>query len=336
MSAPIINNVQRWERSSQSKHPGLDQATRTKVIIPYDGSENAEAALNTLNRAGLPPDLEVLVAVTHVWLPLSPYDITRAVNARRMKVLTAGMSSFVPALRDNEEQRVLSLEAEKRINAMFPLGKIKAEGLHDVTTVANEIVRKAKTWGAELIVIGSNPSPSPHINDYAGPALKVAQDAHCSVRIARASDREDESSVRIVIGVKEIRTAASMVQAIAARTWPAGTEAVLVMVRSGPRDATKDSDFALLLEQIAGRLRAVGLKVSTAIRNGQAQEILLQEARAFSADCIFIDSHKPGLDDGFERPGISKVAQAIVLGAHCSVEVVRARSAHDQDYKSAA
>ena len=68
---------------------------------------------------GLPPELDVLVTVTNVLLPLSPYDITRAVSARRMKVLTAGMSSFVPALSDYEEQRVLSLEAEKRIRAMF-------------------------------------------------------------------------------------------------------------------------------------------------------------------------------------------------------------------------
>ena len=118
MSAQISRNVHRWERSSQ---PGLHQGKKTRVLIPYDGSENAEAALDTLNTAGLPPDLEALVAVTHVWLPLSPYEVTRAVSARRMKVLTAGISSFVPALRDYEEQRVLSLEAEKRIGAMFPL-----------------------------------------------------------------------------------------------------------------------------------------------------------------------------------------------------------------------
>jgi nucleotide-binding universal stress UspA family protein len=330
MSAPITQSVHRWEGSSHTKHPGLRQATRTKVIIPYDGSENAEAALDTLNTAGLPPDLEVLVAVTDVWLPLSPYDITRAVSARRMKVLTAGASSFVPALRDYEEQRVLSLEAERRISAMFPLGNIKAEAVHDVATVANEIVLKAKTWGAELIVIGSNPSPSPHINDYAGPALKVAQNAHCSVRIARASDREDGLSVRIVIGVQEIRAAAEVVQAVATRAWPAGSEAVLVMVKSGPRDATKDPEVALVLEELAERLRAVDLKASTAIRNGQAQAVLLQEARTFSADCIFIDSQSHGLDDGSDSFRLSKVAQALILGAHCSVEVVRARTLNQE------
>ena len=142
MSAQITRNVQSWERSS---HPDLNQGKTSKVLIPYDGSENAEAALAALNTAGLPSDLDVLVAVTHVWLPSSPYDITRAVSARRMKVLTAGVSSFVPALRDYEEQRVLSLEAERRISAMFPLGNIKAEAVHDSANVANEIVLRAKT-----------------------------------------------------------------------------------------------------------------------------------------------------------------------------------------------
>lgn len=326
MSAPITRNMLRWEGLSHTRHPGLRQATGTRVIIPYDGSENGDASLDTLKTAGLPPDLEVLVAVTNVWLPLSPYDITRAVSARRMKVLTAGASSFVPALRDYEEQRVLSLEAERRISAMFPLGNIKAEAVHDVATVANEILMKAKTWGAELIIIGSNPSPSPHINDYAGPALKVAQNAHCSVRIARASEREDVSPVRVVIGVEEIRATAELVQAVAARAWPAGSEAILVMAKSGPRDATKDPEVALVLEELAETLRAVDLKVSTVIRNGQAQEVLLQEARRFSADCIFIDSQGHGLDDGSASLGLSKVAQALILGAHCSVEVCRGNS----------
>ena len=336
MSAPISKNVRTWERPLPAKELALGRPTRTKVLIPYDGSENAEAALATLTKMGLPPELHVLVAVTNVWLPLSPYDITRAVSARRMKVLTAGVSSFVPALRDYEEQRVLSLEAEKRISALFPLGNIRAEGLHDAATVTNEILHKAKDWGAELIVVGANPSPSPQINDYAGPALKVAQDAHCSVRIARTSDRVDESSVRIVIGVQEVHAAASVVQAVAARTWPAGSEATLVMVKSGPRDATKDSEDALVLEQMSEGLRSVGLKISTAIRNGQAQNVLLQEARSFSADCIFIDARGHNLDDELDRLEFGKVAQALVLGAHCSVEVVRAKHLDDQDFKSAA
>ena len=90
-----------------------------KVFIPYDGSETSEMALDSLSRAGLTQGFEALVAVTQVWLPLSPYEITHAVSARRMKLLTSGFSSFVPALRETEEQRVLSLGAERRIRSVF-------------------------------------------------------------------------------------------------------------------------------------------------------------------------------------------------------------------------
>ena len=89
------------------------------MFIPYDGSESSDTALDDWRRAGLPQALEALVAVTPVWLPLSPYEITHAVSARRMKLLTSGTSSFVPALREYEEQRVLSLEADRRIRSIF-------------------------------------------------------------------------------------------------------------------------------------------------------------------------------------------------------------------------
>src|SRR5687767_4655218 len=106
MSSQIATpkNQQTLELSSHFMSAGVNQDGRFKVIIPYDGSENAEAAFGYMRRAGLPQNLDALVAVTNVSLPLSPSEITRAVIARRMTVLTAGASSFAPALRDYEEQ----------------------------------------------------------------------------------------------------------------------------------------------------------------------------------------------------------------------------------------
>jgi nucleotide-binding universal stress UspA family protein len=243
-----------------------------------------------------------------------------------MLVLTAGMSSFAPALRDYEEQRALSVAAERRIRSIFPSGTIMTEAMQDTATVANEILRTAKRWGAELIIVGSKTSPSPDITDYAGPALKVAQEAHCSVRIARPSNRKDDSLIRIIIGFDGSDSAVQVVQCVAQRVWPQRSEAHLIAVRKGgPRDPKMDSQITWTLEQSAEELGAIGLKVSTAVKEGQPQDVLLQEARELSADCIFIDSQglKTALGDGFDQRGISKAAVAIVLGAHCSVEVVR-------------
>jgi len=328
MSLQIAKNEQSLARS-HGISDAEDQDKSIKVLIPYDGSKCAEIALNDLRRAGLPQALDAIVAVTTVWLPMSPYEITRAVSARRMRVLTAGAASFVPALRDHEEQRVLSLEAERRISSIFPSGTVRAETMQDTATVANEILRKAKHWGAELIIVGSNTSPSPHITDYAGPALKVAREAHCSVRIARPSDRKDDRPIRMIIGVSGSASAAHVIDAVADRVWPQGSGISLVAVRKeGPRDPRRDAEITVRLDAAAKTLRAKGLTVSIAIRDGKPQDVLLHEARKLAADCVFIDSgglsHE--LDRSYDRQGLGKVAEALALGAHCSVEIVRAQN----------
>jgi len=328
MSLQIIRNKQSVEHSSRAMPTTALKNGKLKVFIPYDGSESSDTALDNLKRAGLPQGLEALVAVTQVWLPLSPYEITHAVSARRMKLLTSGVSSFVPALREHEEQRVLSLEADRRIRSVFPSGTVRTEVMQEMA-VASEILRKMKSWGAELIILGAKTSPSPHITDYVGPALRVARDAPCSVRIARASDGKDDVPVQILIGVDESDSTDQVVQAVAERFWPVGSKASLVAVRkSGPRDPGAQSETGLALERQADRLRATGLEVSIGIKDGQPEDVLLREARDLSADCIFIESHGLGRrqSDGSDRRGLGKAVEAILLGAHCSVEIVRSKN----------
>ena len=256
-----------------------------------------------------------------------------------MKLLTSGISSFVPALRDHEEQRVLSREADERIRSMFPSGSIETENMQDVSAVARDILRRAKTWGAELIILGSKISPSPHITDYCGPALRVAQDAHCSVRIVRAFDQKRDSAVRIMIAVDESDPNDNVAQVVASRSWPVGSEASIVAFRkNGPRRLVGESEITPRLQRLGEKLRAIGLGVSFAIKEGIPTDMLLREARELSADCIFIDAQglSQELSDGVDDRRLSKVAEALVLGAHCSVEVVRPRSFNGESFKIAA
>jgi nucleotide-binding universal stress UspA family protein len=223
----------------------------------------------------------------------------------------------------------LSLEAKRRISSIFPSGTVRAEAMQDSATVANEILRRAKQWGVELIIVGSNTSPSPHITDYAGPALKVAREADCSVRIARTSDRRVDSPIRIIIGTDGAASATHVIDAVVDRVWPQGSEIRLVAVRKdGPHDFRREAKTTLMLDAAAQTLRAKGLTVSTVIRDGKPQDALLREAREFAADCIFIDSHgfSHALVEGGDRRGLGTVAEALSLGAQCSVEVVRAKN----------
>lgn len=308
---------------------------RLKVFIPYDGSETSDAVLDHLKRAGLPGGLEAVVAVTHLWLPLSPEEITRAVIARRMKLLTSGISSFVPALKDHEEEKALSLNAEQRIRSMFAASKVKTEGLRGVAAVAREIVSRAKASEAELIMIGAKASPSPQITDYAGAAVRVAQDAHCSVRIVRASNRSGNLPVRLLAVVDAADATDVVVQAVASRVWPAGSEAILIAFRKpGPHDQIVTERMKLMLQAAAERLQATGLETSLVFRNGDSEAAILEESRAVSADCVFVAAQSFGHSE--EHPKLSKLAEALVLGAACSVEVVRLEKSNGAPLKAAA
>jgi nucleotide-binding universal stress UspA family protein len=325
--------VQMLNGSVQTRSDGSTDRNTIKVLIPFDGSENSDVALSELKRAGLPEQLEAFLAVTSVWLPSSPYEITRAVSARRLKALTAGVSSFAPALRNYEEQRVLSREAEQRIRSDFPPATISTETLQSEAAVSNEVIRRAERWGAELIIVGAKTSPSPYITDYAGPALKIAREATCSVRIARICAQHEDSPTRLIIALETPASSAHLVERVAERHWPSETEVHLVLLRKrGPHDQTQDLKENAMLEQLAGPLRETGLRVFVTTLTGQPKEILLSKARELAVDCVFIDAAGTNAIEG----SLGAVAQVLVLGAHCSVEVVRSRSLNPTDFKPAA
>jgi hypothetical protein len=81
-SAPLFGNSGgRWRkgrgaRRSASKHGFAGMKT---ILIGYDGSPCAEAAIEQLGLAGLPGNLEVIVmSVADVWLPSSPDNLEPA------------------------------------------------------------------------------------------------------------------------------------------------------------------------------------------------------------------------------------------------------------------
>lgn len=323
MSAPMIK--QTYEESPQHVLAAVE-FNRCKVLIPYDGSTGAETAIDDLKRAGLPQKFKTLVAVTEVWLPSSPYEITRAVSARRLKLLTSGVSSFAPAMRDCEEQRVLSREANNRLRSMFPSADVTTEMMQESTSVMSDVVQKAKSYGAELIVLGVQVSPSPNITDYAGPALSVARAAHCSVRIARPSQRNVHSPIHIVIGLDKTQSMEWVIEAVSERVWPIGTKVdVIVIGELRPRDPVRELETISTVEELVSKLRTGGSNVSIALRYGEAQELVLEHAKDISADCIYIAADIKAHRQGTVRE-LSSVAQSVVLGAPCSVEIVRPRT----------
>ncbi|MEP7231979.1 MAG: universal stress protein [Ginsengibacter sp.] len=80
---------------------------------------------------------------------------------------------------------------------------------------------------------------------------------------------------------------------------------------------TKDA-----VEYAATILRKINpkLSISTAVIEGSAKSVILEEAEKFAVDLIVVGSHGHGALAGFL---LGSVSQAIALHAKCSVEIVR-------------
>jgi nucleotide-binding universal stress UspA family protein len=80
----------------------------------------------------------------------------------------------------------------------------------------------------------------------------------------------------------------------------------------------------MMVEWAENELRAIGLQVSVAVEKGNPQRVLIEEARKWDADSIFVGGRK--FSGAFERFRLGSVSTAVVTKAHCSVEVVRSET----------
>lgn len=301
---------------------------KMKVLIAYDDSDHAQAALNDLRRAGLPSETEALVVSVTGGLSTSPSSASEiiaqvAASRRVSSAITLARSQEALAL---EEAQELALKASRQIRSKFPHWEVRAEGL--LGAPAAEIIRKTEEWRADLVVVGSRGRSALGRLVLGSVSQEVVSEAGCSVRIARHRPDKGDSPVRIIIGMDGSTCAEMAARAVAVRAWPAETEVHLItavkpfsMYGVVPEEQRKGvSSFHQTTEAM---LREAGLRVSSAIKEGEAKSVLIAEAKAWRADCIFVGSR--GLDNALKRFLLGSVSAALVTDAPCSVEVVRMR-----------
>jgi nucleotide-binding universal stress UspA family protein len=287
-------------------------ANRMKLLVAYDGTPGAEAALADLHRAGLPPALDAMVlSVVDVMLPPG-FDKEPAPGLTpRMREARA------EAMRVYEGARALAERGAERLRAAFPEWSVQAEAAADSPAWA--IIKRADAWGADLIVVGSHGATALDRLMLGSVSQQVLAEARCSVRVARQSSRRPDASVCVVVGVDGSPGSQAALQAVAWRHWPAGSEARLVTIVDA-RTAVSDVGIQNLSEEAAENLIAAGLKVSTLTTEGDPKSVLLDEAETAQADAVFVGA------SGLTRLAVmllGTVASTVAARAHCSVEVVR-------------
>ncbi|MER3428553.1 MAG: hypothetical protein C4334_10720 [Pyrinomonas sp.] len=298
-----------------------------RILIGYDGSECSEAALEDLQRAGLPTDVEaVVMTVADVWLwpedeTTSDSDVLGIERAREH------------ARRALREARELAARASERLRSRFPEWKVATEAVGDSPAWA--LVKKADEWEPDLIVVGSHGRTAIERFVLGSVSQKVLYEARCSVRIARRALRPAEDTLRIIVGVDGSPSSQAALEMAAARAWPEGTEIRVLSAIDGAlslgesfalRWIARDDERAV--EQARAQLAALieplfagrGWSPTVIVRRGSAKRALVEEAEKWQADSVFVGAR--GLRTR-ERSSLGSVASVVASRAPCSVEVVR-------------
>jgi nucleotide-binding universal stress UspA family protein len=301
---------------------------KMKILIAYDGSDCASAALADLSRAGLPQEVEaVVLSVADVWVwSTVGNEVVMPVYARAY----AGPwdREREEALQAVEEARAMAEQAKRRIQDDFPVWSVTAEACADSPPWG--VIKKADEWKPDLVVVGSHGRSALGRFLLGSVSQKVVTHAPCSVRVARGQMARGDSPVRILIGVDGSRYSEAAVEAVARRAWPAGSEARVVVAL----DLTMMSSLSLLeevsqedevsatkiAEAAAEKLRGAGLIASTLVKKADPRRLLIDEAERWEADSVFVGAR--GLR-AIGRFLIGSVSSAVAARAHCSVEVIR-------------
>lgn len=310
-----------------------------KILIGYDGSECAEAALDDLKCAGLPANAEAhILSVAEVWLPPPPpssYEIVE--QAREVKVPADLKRVYAKDCAAAREALSLAERARERIKKEFPQWDISTDSA--CGSPAWELVFQADQWKPDLIVVGSHGRTALGRFVLGSVSQRVLTEARCSVRIARGRVEEPDSPVRVIIGVDGSPGSKVAVHAVAERTWPPRSEVKLIVVddpliptyvgdlipplaKTIEEDLKEDRAWAeRIAAQSAEVFQSAEIKVTSELRSGDPKHELPKAAEEWGADCIFVGS--TGFSNRFERFVLGSVSAAVAARARCSVEVVR-------------
>lgn len=302
-----------------------------KILIACDQASSVDKLYYDLSRAGLPRIVEAYVfSVADVFV-LPGYKKSK-------KKRPANQAYLTHVDRDIEKAQAIADAMSRKLKSKFSHWHFHSKAAGG--SPAWEILDKAKEWKVDLIIVGAHGRIGVGEFFLGSVALKVLSESISSVRIVRAGAQEAVSSARVVIGVDSSEESDNAVKMLASRHWTKGSSVHLVSAidsviytaflyrNIGPvfekelfkriHKATdwikkKHAEYKLILEKS-------GLKVSSSIKEGDPKGILIQEAKRWGADCIFVGAVGHSRMDRFL---MGSVSTAVATRATCSVEVIR-------------
>ena len=288
-----------------------------KILIAYDGSDFANAILDDLHYADLRPRAEVVVlTLAEPEDFLVGKEIKGALGWLNCRLIKARMSARL---------------ARDYIQANFPGWDVTFEARF--ASPLHDIVRKVVEWNPDLVVIGQHGRSGSKRAGLGRVAKRLFKEANHSVRIARARIRRRDAPARVVIPLATSQDLEAIARVVTSRLWPPRTEVKLVaslgpilgekQLAGGVLDAQAEAVAEAVMDlqrPVERKLQSSNLLFTSEIMAGSPATDVIEAARRWRADCVFIGSEKMGF---FERVFCGDFVASVASGAECSVEVVR-------------
>jgi len=290
-----------------------------KILLAMDTSSASQVALEEIAARPWPPDssFEVLTVIepSHLWT-------------------TSEVAQEAARWAQEVVQRAAGLLQSK--------GR-KATGVALSGDPKTAILDRARSTGADFIIVGSHGVSALTRFFLGNVAAAVLRYAPCSVCVARArATSGGHGNMRVLLATDGSESSARAAQSIAERPWPAGAEVRILSVAEviWPRTPPPleppfiDSGFTKSVRADAMKwaqdaiaharqiLSATSLNVSESIPvfADRPKLAILDEAARWDADLIVLGSHG---HRGVDRFLLGSVSEAVAMHAGCSVEVIR-------------
>jgi nucleotide-binding universal stress UspA family protein len=230
------------------------------------------------------------------------------------------------------EARVRHLIGQ-RIAACMPEASV--EIFVDQGSAYAEIVRRAETWSADLVVVGSHGMSGMPRGHLGSVAEHVVRNAHCPVLVARANparsgvvvvatDLSGPSMPAVAAGVEEARRRGArlvVVHAIDFASLAVTIEEIVLDVTGASANWNIDEEIRKGVEtKIHDALEKCSGKGEARVVSGTAAAAIVRCADAVGAELVVVGTRGR---TGLTRLALGSVAERVIRSAACSVLAVR-------------
>jgi len=306
----------------------FQELLRMKILLAIDGSGCSQDVINSALALRCKAGSEIMVfsAVDYV----EPLPSMEGLKEKEIKAIEGLVEETVVQLRKTHPHAVVT-------------GAV-ADGY-----AADEILKKAKEWQADLIMVGSHGRSGIEYLLLGSVSRRVFLEAPCAVRIVRRrSDEHIKNDVcHVILALDDSEHSEKLIEHVLEFPWSANVSFKCIHVV--PKDGQKmlsdaDGMFGQMLVQhytdiVAGKVgwleaasaklnNAFGKKVASAdVLRGDTRKVVMDLAKNWPADLIMVGSHGRR---GIEKAVLGSVSEAVATHACCSVEMTRLKNSINQ------